>query len=253
MHSGFKWLVWKAQHNAQPLTFFHFLSPLSKPHFLPKHLEITKKEDEAPLPNPSQFAHINQLHTASTYQYSECGPREAVRGGLRWAWGFAIQPHSQEPLKCPASIMESLIGAHSARKVFSEKKEGEREREKKVLGEATTYVRCLEYVQFIQASIHKSPISHFFFFFWLFRRIRRKKEENNKSLLKGLYREFGVLFSSILVDGVNSLSRSEYRPKSRYCLDVRCFSPLRAPSISCASHSYMCSHMCKQQMSCLGV
>ncbi len=128
----------------------------------------------------------------------------------------------------------------------------EREREKKVLGEATTYVRCLEYVQFIQASSHKSPISHFFFFFWLFRRVRRKKEENNKSLLKGLYREFGVLFSSILVDGVNSLSRSEYRPKSRYCLDVRCFSPLRAPSISCASHSYMCSHMCKQQMSCLG-
>lgn len=35
---------------------------------------------------------------------------------------------SQELLKSPASIMESLIGAHSARKVFSEKKKKEKER-----------------------------------------------------------------------------------------------------------------------------
>lgn len=43
---------------------------------------------------------------------------------------------SQELLKSPASIMESLIGAHSARKVFSEKKK-KRERKESFLGEAT--------------------------------------------------------------------------------------------------------------------
>ncbi len=249
--------MWKAQHNAQPLTFFHFLSPLSKPHFLPKHLEITKKGGWGP---PSQPLPIR------THQPT---PHCVFQLSIQWVWtaggcsGWATlslrlchtasQPgaievpclHNGVTNRCP----------FSKESVFWKKRMGarEREREKKVLGEATTYVRCLEYVQFIQASSHKGPNSHFFFFFWLFRRVRRKKEENNKSLLKGLYREFGVLFSSILVDGVNSLSRSEYRPKSRYCLDVRCFSPLRAPSISCASHSYMCSHMCKQQMSCLGV
>lgn len=144
--------------------FFSTFSLLFQSHtFSQSTWRSQKKKDEAPLPDPSQFAHINQLHTASTYQYSECGPREAVRGGLRWAWGFAIQPHSQEPLKCSASIMESLIGAHSARKVFSGKKRrGARERKESFRGSGNHYVRCLEYVKFIQASSHKSPIPHFF-------------------------------------------------------------------------------------------
>lgn len=150
--------------------FSYFLSPSFKATLSPKAPGDHKKEDERPPPShPSQFAHINQLHTRSTYQYSECGLRDAVRGGLRWAWGFSIQPHSQEPLKCSASIMESLIGAHSARKVFSEKKrkkkkgsEWAKERKESFRGSGNHYVRCLEYVKFIQASSHKSPIPHFF-------------------------------------------------------------------------------------------
>lgn len=45
-----------------------------------------------------------------------------------------IKTHSEEPFKGPVPIMESLIGAHSARKVFSARGEsaggGRRERKK---------------------------------------------------------------------------------------------------------------------------
>lgn len=57
-----------------------------------------------------------------------------------------IKTHSEEPFKSPVPIMESLIGAYSARKVFSG---GEK---KKFWGSNNHFVCCLVYVKFMQRS-----------------------------------------------------------------------------------------------------
>lgn len=57
-----------------------------------------------------------------------------------------IKTHSEEPFKSPVPIMESLIGAYSARKVFF------RQEKKKFGGSNNHFVCCLVYIKFMQPS-----------------------------------------------------------------------------------------------------
>lgn len=95
-----------------------------------------------PLPPPCLTHH--QQHLSIQAVRSLVGLQEeegsAVFRGLTM-----IKTHSEEPLKSPVPIMESLIGAYSAGKVFSGG-------EKKFQGSNNHFVCCLVYVKFMQRS-----------------------------------------------------------------------------------------------------
>lgn len=80
----------------------------STPHFTPTSLHLTPPQP------PPHFQHLS-------IQSEELG--WGWRRGAACIQGLTmIKTHSEEPLKSPVPKMESLIGAYSARKGFSERK-----------------------------------------------------------------------------------------------------------------------------------
>lgn len=92
------------------------------------------------LSSPS-FSH-HHLHLSKQAVRSLVGLQEEGSGCIHSL--TMIKTHSEEPFKGPVPIMESLIGAYSARKVFAG---GEK---KKFQGSNNHFVCCLVYVKFMQ-------------------------------------------------------------------------------------------------------
>lgn len=144
-----------------PPTFFHFLSlSLSKPHFLPKHLEITKTKDESPPPHPPARTYQPTPHRV----YLSIQWVWTAGGGSGWAalslrlYHTASQPGAIEVLCLHNGVTNRC--PFSEESVFWKKRESERRKES-FRGSGNHYVRRLEYVKFIQVSSLKSPIPLF--------------------------------------------------------------------------------------------
>lgn len=107
----------------------------------PPHLELKTGCESTPAhptspPPRSTSPHLSHHHTSSTYLYSLRSWAGGGGGGAACIRGLTmIKTHREEPLKSPVPKMESLIGAYSARKGFSERK--------KVLGESNNHYALL--------------------------------------------------------------------------------------------------------------
>lgn len=94
----------------------------------PPHLELKTGCESTPAhptspPPRSTSPHLSHHHTSSTYLYSLRSWAGGGGGGAACIRGLTmIKTHREEPLKSPVPKMESLIGAYSARKGFSERK-----------------------------------------------------------------------------------------------------------------------------------
>lgn len=93
------------------------------------------------LPHPSSQA---RQHLSIQAVRSLVGPQEEGASCIHSL--TMIKTHSEEPFKSPVPIMESLIGAYSAGKVFSEGAK------KKFQGSNNHFVCCLVYVKCMQRS-----------------------------------------------------------------------------------------------------